>query len=124
MSYEVTTPVYEGPFDMLLHLILREQVDLYEVSLSAIVDAFVAELARLETLDLEIATEFLLIASTLVELKEEALARLEAGAYGICESCDEPISEKRLLARPVTTLCIDCKAEAEQLEKQHVEGEE
>lgn len=54
----------------------------------------------------------------------EALARLEAGAYGICESCDEPISEKRLLARPVTTLCIDCKAEAEQLEKQHVEGEE
>lgn len=73
MSYEVTTPVYEGPFDMLLHLILREQVDLYEVSLSAIVDAFVAELARLETLDLEIATEFLLIASTLVELKARRL---------------------------------------------------
>ena len=37
MAYEVTTPVYEGPFDLLLHLILREQVDLYEVPLAAIV---------------------------------------------------------------------------------------
>ena len=40
MAYEVTTPVFEGPFDLLLHLILREQVDLYEVSLAAIVDAY------------------------------------------------------------------------------------
>jgi hypothetical protein len=35
MSYEVQTPVFEGPFDLLLHLILREQVDLYEVDLDA-----------------------------------------------------------------------------------------
>ncbi|MEY2460576.1 MAG: segregation and condensation protein, partial [Acidimicrobiaceae bacterium] len=34
MAYEVQTEVFEGPFDLLLHLILREQVDLYEVSLS------------------------------------------------------------------------------------------
>ena len=47
MAYEVTTPVFEGPFDLLLHLILREQVDLYEVSLAAIVDAYLAELERL-----------------------------------------------------------------------------
>ena len=44
MTWEVSTPVYEGPFDLLLHLILREQVDLYEVSLSGIVDAYLAEL--------------------------------------------------------------------------------
>ena len=73
MPYEVTTPVYEGPFDLLLHLILREQVDLYEISLSAIVDAFVAELAKIGPLDLDRATEFLLIASTLVELKTRRL---------------------------------------------------
>ena len=42
VTYEVHTPVFEGPFDLLLHLILREQVDLYEVSLSRIVDAYVA----------------------------------------------------------------------------------
>ena len=69
MPYEVQTPVYEGPFDLLLHLILREQVDLYEISLSRIVDAYLVELEKMETLDLEITTEFLLIAATLVELK-------------------------------------------------------
>ena len=35
MAYEVSTPVFEGPFDLLLHLILKEQVDIYEVSLAA-----------------------------------------------------------------------------------------
>ncbi len=73
MPYEVQTPVYEGPFDLLLHLILSEEVDLYEVSLARIVDAYVAEMARLEALDLEAATEFLLIAATLVELKTRRL---------------------------------------------------
>ena len=73
MAYDVQTAVFEGPFDLLLHLILREQVDLYEISLSAIVDAYLVELSRFETVDLEIATEFLLIAATLVELKARRL---------------------------------------------------
>jgi segregation and condensation protein A len=73
MGYEVRTAVFEGPFDLLLHLILREQVDLYEVSLLTIVDAYLAELTRFEELDLDIATEFLLIAATLVELKTRRL---------------------------------------------------
>jgi segregation and condensation protein A len=73
MGYEVQTPVYDGPFDLLLHLILRQEVDLFEVSLSTIVDAYLTELERMETLDLEVATEFLLIAATLVELKTRRL---------------------------------------------------
>ena len=67
------TPVYEGPFDLLLHLILRDEVDLYDVSLGDIVDAYLAELERMQDLDLDIATEFLLIAATLVELKSRRL---------------------------------------------------
>jgi segregation and condensation protein A len=73
MAYEVQTDVFEGPFDLLLHLILSEQVDLYEVSLTRIVDAYLRELDRMEHLDLEVATEFLLIAATLVELKTRRL---------------------------------------------------
>jgi segregation and condensation protein A len=73
MPYEVQTSVFEGPFDLLLHLILREQVDLYEVRLSHIVDVFLAELERVEVTDLDMATEFLLIAATLVELKSRRL---------------------------------------------------
>ncbi len=69
MPYAVSTPVFEGPFDLLLHLITREQVDLYEINLSLIVDAYVAELNNMKALDLDVATEFLLIAATLIELK-------------------------------------------------------
>lgn len=69
MGYEVRTEVFEGPFDLLLRLITAERVDVYEIDLARIVDAYLAEVARLEALDLEVATEFLLIAATLVELK-------------------------------------------------------
>ena len=79
VSYEVSTPVFEGPFDLLLHLILADQVDLYEVSLSRIVDAYLVELARMDHLDLEVATEFLLIAATLVELKARRLLPADEG---------------------------------------------
>ena len=73
MAVDVTTAVYEGPFDLLLHLILKEQVDIYEVNLSHIVDAYLIEIERMQGLDLDLATEFLLIAATLVELKARRL---------------------------------------------------
>lgn len=73
MPVTVTTSVFEGPFDLLLHLITREEVDIYAVTLADIVDAYLAELDRMESLDLDVATEFLLIAATLVELKARRL---------------------------------------------------
>lgn len=48
---------------------------------------------------------------------KDALERIEMGTYGICESCQEEIGEKRLKARPVTTLCIECKKKQEDEEK-------
>ena len=47
----------------------------------------------------------------------EAIQRIDDGAFGVCESCGGPISEKRLMARPVTTFCIECKTKEEKLEK-------
>jgi len=47
---------------------------------------------------------------------KEAMKRIDNGTFGICEECGGPIEEKRLLARPVTTLCIDCKTAAEEEE--------
>jgi segregation and condensation protein A len=73
MPYAVQTPVFQGPFDLLLHLILRDEVDIYELSISTIVDAYLAEIAQMEELDLDVATEFLLIAATLIELKVKRL---------------------------------------------------
>ncbi|HLG22170.1 MAG TPA: TraR/DksA C4-type zinc finger protein [Candidatus Manganitrophaceae bacterium] len=48
---------------------------------------------------------------------DEAIDRINTGAFGICESCGGPISAKRLKARPVTTLCIECKTKQEAEEK-------
>ena len=53
----------------------------------------------------------------LIKKVQEALARIEDGSYGICEDCGARISEKRLEARPVTTLCIKCKTKQEEEEK-------
>jgi segregation and condensation protein A len=69
----VTTPDFDGPFDRLLHLVNQEQVDIWSVSLAAIVDAYVASLEEMRALDLEVATEFLLIAAVLLELKARRL---------------------------------------------------
>jgi DnaK suppressor protein len=53
----------------------------------------------------------------LIQKLNEALERIEDGSFGICETCGKKISEKRLMARPVTTLCIECKTEQERTEK-------
>ena len=55
--------------------------------------------------------------SRLIKKILEALDRIEDGSYGICEECEEEISIRRLKARPVTTLCIQCKAKQEAFEK-------
>lgn len=73
MAVDVETPVYSGPFDLLLQLILKEEVDIHEIDLAVIVDRYLAEIERLQVLDLDIATQFLLIAATLVELKARRL---------------------------------------------------
>lgn len=57
---------------------------------------------------------------TLLKKIQEALARIDAGEFGICEECGEEIGQKRLEARPVTTLCIQCKSEQERREKLYV----
>lgn len=73
VPYDVVTPVFSGPFDLLLHLITKDEVELWEVNLSDIVDAFVAEIEAMQGLDLELATDFLLTAAVLVELKTRRL---------------------------------------------------
>lgn len=53
----------------------------------------------------------------LIAKMQEAIRRIDDGTFGICDDCGGPISEKRLLARPVTTQCIDCKTKHEKIEK-------
>ena len=53
----------------------------------------------------------------LIKKIDKALQRIEEGSFGICEECETDIGFKRLEARPVTTLCIKCKTEQEEMEK-------
>ncbi len=73
MAATVTTPAFEGPIDLLLQLVSSHQVDLYDIPLASVVDAFVAEVAGWETVDLQTLSEFLMIAAVLIELKSRRL---------------------------------------------------
>jgi DnaK suppressor protein len=53
----------------------------------------------------------------LINKIKDALDRIDSGEFGVCEECGDEISEARLKVRPVTTLCINCKMEAEQKER-------
>jgi segregation and condensation protein A len=103
MPYEVSTPVFEGPLDLLLHLVVDEQVDLYEVSITAIVDDYLAHIEGLHHLELEAATEFLLVAAVLVELKVRRLLPAPA-AVDLDEEIELWSQRDVLLAR-----LLECK---------------
>lgn len=73
MPYLVKLEVFEGPFDLLLHLIGRKEIDIYEISIADITDEYLRYIESMRQLDLEVATEFLLIAATLLKLKSDYL---------------------------------------------------
>ncbi|MBW3658676.1 MAG: segregation/condensation protein A [Actinobacteria bacterium] len=73
MTYQVKLEVFEGPFDLLLHLISRRKVEVTEVDLAEITGDFLASLTGIDVLDLETATRFLVVAATLIELKAARL---------------------------------------------------
>ncbi|RJQ54376.1 MAG: segregation/condensation protein A [Actinobacteria bacterium] len=73
MAYKVRVEGFEGPFDLLLGLISRRKVDVYDINVCTIADEYVGYLERMSDLDLDVASEFLLVAATLLELKAAGL---------------------------------------------------
>ena len=73
MSYKVRIDSFEGPFDLLLYLVSRQKVDIGVISISEIIDQYLAEISNLSDLDLDVASDFLLVAATLLKIKAESL---------------------------------------------------
>lgn len=73
MSYRVRIESFEGPFDLLLYLVSRQKVDIGVVSISEITDQYLEEISHMQVLDLDVASDFLLVASTLLEIKAASL---------------------------------------------------
>jgi segregation and condensation protein A len=71
--YKVTLEVFEGPLDLLLHLIRSNEIDIYDIPIAKITEQYLAYLSLMESLDLEIAGEWLVMAATLLEIKSKML---------------------------------------------------
>ncbi len=73
MSYRVRVDSFEGPFDLLLYLVSRQRIDVGSISINEITDQYLEELSRLKNVDLDVSSDFILVASTLLELKAASL---------------------------------------------------
>lgn len=72
-GYTIKLPVFEGPLDLLLHLIREHKLDIYDIPISEVTDQYLGYLSLMESLDLNIAGEFFVMASTLLEIKSRML---------------------------------------------------
>jgi segregation and condensation protein A len=106
MTYHVTTAAFEGPLDLLLQLINRHQVDVAAVSLTDLVSEYLAHLDALREMDLDVTSEFLLIAATLIQLKAHRL--LPQGVeFDLDEELQLMEERDRLLSRLL--MCVTFK---------------
>jgi segregation and condensation protein A len=72
-NFEVKLPLFEGPFDLLLFFIERDELDIYDIPISKITSDFLDYLHHLEQLNIEVASEFILVAATLMRIKSKML---------------------------------------------------
>ncbi|MCK5370608.1 MAG: segregation/condensation protein A [Cyclobacteriaceae bacterium] len=73
MSFEVKIPLFEGPFDLLLFFIERDELDIYDIPISRITENFLQYLKELDKLNIEVASEFILVAAKLMRIKAKML---------------------------------------------------
>lgn len=73
MSYKIKLPVFEGPLDLLLYLIKKEEIDIYDIPISRITEQYLVYLEMMKAIELNIAGEFLVMAATLMHIKSKML---------------------------------------------------
>jgi len=73
MQYKIVTPHFEGPFDLLLFFIERDELDIHDIPIARITDDFLEYIRQLESLNIEMASEFMLVAATLIRIKARVM---------------------------------------------------
>ena len=73
MAYTISLEIFEGPLDLLLHLIQKNKIDIYNIPIAAITEQYLEHLQAMQELDLDMASEFLLMAATLLSIKAKML---------------------------------------------------
>ncbi len=97
--YTIKLPAFEGPLDLLLHLIRENKIDIYDIPISFITGRYLEYIGMMKELNLEIAGEFLVMAATLIQIKSRMLLPPEEAAEGTAEQMEDPRLElvQRLL---------------------------
>jgi segregation and condensation protein A len=72
-TYQIKLPAFEGPFDLLLFFIERDELDIYDIPISRITEEFLQYIRHLETMNIDVASEFILVAATLMRIKAKML---------------------------------------------------
>ena len=72
-NFEIKLPLFEGPFDLLLFFIERDELDIYDIPISTITQDFLTYVHQMEHLNIEVASEFILVAATLMRIKSKML---------------------------------------------------
>lgn len=93
MTFQVKLDVFEGPLDLLLHLIREHQLDILDIPIAAITDEYLRYLALMQELDLDVAGEFLLMAATLIHIKSKMLLPPDETAEGEEAEQEDPRAE-------------------------------
>lgn len=73
MAFEIKLPLFEGPFDLLLFFIQRDELDIYDIPISQITNDFLSYLDQLDQMNIEVASEFILVAASLMRIKAKML---------------------------------------------------
>jgi segregation and condensation protein A len=93
MTYQIKLEMFEGPLDLLLHLIREHQIDILDIPIASITEEYLRYLALMRELDLDVAGEFLLMAATLIHIKSKMLLPPEEGAEGEAVEEEDPRAE-------------------------------
>lgn len=93
MAYNVKLEVFEGPFDLLVYLIEKSQMDIYDIPISTITKQYLDYIEMMQKLNLEVMSEFLVLASTLIEIKSKMLLPNNKNIKLIEEEQEDPRTE-------------------------------
>lgn len=98
MSYKVRTQAFSGPFDLLLQLVTRQKVTIGSISIAEVANQYLEEVERMRDLDLDVASDFVLVASTLLDIKAASLVPAEPARRAAADDADDEDDEDDDLA--------------------------
>jgi len=122
-SFEIKLPQFEGPFDLLLFFIERDELDIHQISITNITNDFLDYIHQMTSLNIEVASEFIFVAATLMRIKAKMLLpRHEADAEGNEVDLKEELIRKLVEYKKFKVLCDELRPFEEERFKQEKRG--